>query len=72
MSPIRVDKDLLPTAVFGIPLTHLGRPDGWLVGAFSLEEMWKIVIGSASATTVRAGRRPDGELIAHGDPDKKA
>jgi len=37
MSGIRVDEDLLPTALFAIHLTRLGEPSGWLVGQFSLE-----------------------------------
>src|SRR4051812_24237809 len=42
MSPIRIDKDGLPTATFEI---HLAREAGWLVGEFSLEEMWRMVDG---------------------------
>ena len=73
MSPIRVDEDLLPTTIFAIHLTHLNRPSGWLVGEFSLEQMWRMV------DEIRIGKRgyalvvaPDGTLVAHGDPDKKA
>jgi signal transduction histidine kinase len=73
MSPIRVDEDVLPTTVFVIRLTHLGEPAGWLVGQFSLEEMWRTVdrirIGAHGYAMVIAS---DGELVAHGDPDKKA
>ena len=73
MSPIRVDEDLLPTTTFALQLTRLGQPSGWLVGEFSLEEMWRMVdrirIGESGYAMVVA---PDGELIAHGDPDKKA
>ena len=73
MSPIRVDDDLLPTTVFAIHLTLLNQPSGWLVGEFSLEEMWRMVdqirIGEHGYALVVA---PDGALIAHGDPDKKA
>ena len=73
MSPIRVDEDLLPTSVFAIHLTRLNQPAGWLVGEFSLEEMWRMVdrirIGDHGYAMVVA---PGGELIAHGDPDKKA
>src|SRR5262245_55083834 len=73
MSPIRVDDDLLPTANFGIHMTHLNQPSGWLVGEFSLEEMWRMVdrirIGESGYAMVIA---PGGELVAHGDPDKKA
>jgi signal transduction histidine kinase len=73
MSPIRVDDDLLPTATFAIHLTRLNQPAGWLVGEFSLEEMWRMVdqirIGAHGFALVVA---PDGTLIAHGDPDRKA
>jgi signal transduction histidine kinase len=73
MSPIRVDEDLLPTSVFAIRLTHLNQPAGWLAGEFSLEEMWRMVdqirIGDHGYAMVVA---PGGELVAHGDPDKKA
>jgi two-component system NtrC family sensor kinase len=73
MSPIRIDNDLLPTAVFAIHLTRLNRPAGWLVGEFSLEEMWRTVdrirIGGHGFALVVG---PGGELIAHGNPDKKA
>jgi signal transduction histidine kinase len=73
MSPIRIDSDQLPTTVFAIHLTRLNRPAGWLVGEFSLEEMWRMVdrirIGDHGFALVVA---PGGELIAHGNPDKKA
>jgi signal transduction histidine kinase len=73
MSPLRVDEDLLPTSVFAVPLTRLNKPSGWLVGELNLEEMWRVV------DSIRTGQRgfalvaaPDGALVAHGDPDKKA
>ena len=73
MSPIRIDRDLLPTTVFAIHLTRLNRPDGWLAGEISLEAMWQMV------DRIRVGQRgfalvigPGGELVAHGNPDKKA
>ena len=73
MSPMRVDEDLLPTSVFAIHLTRLNQPAGWLTGEFSLEEMWRMVdqirIGDHGFAMVVA---PGGELVAHGDPDKKA
>src|SRR3954470_5932307 len=73
MSPIRVDEDLLPSSVFALHLTHLNQPAGWLAGEFSLEEMWRMVdqirIGDHGYAMVIA---PGGELIAHGDPDRKA
>jgi signal transduction histidine kinase len=73
MSPIRVDEDLLPTTTFAIHLTRLNQPSGWLVGEFSLEQMWRMVdqirIGGHGYALVVA---PDGALVAHGNPDKKA
>jgi signal transduction histidine kinase len=73
MSPIRVDDDLLPTSTFIIGLTHLSEPAGWLAGGINLEEMWQMVdrirIGTHGYAMIVA---PGGELIAHGDPDKKA
>ena len=73
MSPIRVDEDMLPTSTFAIPLTHLNQPAGWLAGELNLEEMWRMVdgirIGGHGFAMVVAG---DGQLIAHGDPDKKS
>ncbi len=72
MSPIRIDADLLPTAVFAVHLTRLNQPSGWLVGEISLEEMWRMVdqirIGDHGYALVIG---PNGQLIAHGDPDKK-
>jgi signal transduction histidine kinase len=73
MSAIHVDEDLLPTSVFAIHLMRLNEPFGWLGGEFNLEEMWRMVdhirIGDHGYALVIA---PGGELIAHGDPDKKA
>jgi signal transduction histidine kinase len=73
MSPMRIDQDMLPTSVFAIHLTRLNQPAGWLVGEFSLEEMWRMVdrirIGEHGFALVVA---PNGALIAHGDPAKKA
>lgn len=72
-SPIRVDDDLLPTMTFAVRLDRLNTPAGWLVGEMSLEEMWRMV------DQIRIGERgfalvvgPDGTLVAHGDPNKKA
>lgn len=73
MSPIYLDQDGLPTTTFSIQLTRLNQPAGWLVGEFSLEGMWRMVdqirIGEHGFAMVVA---PNGALIAHGDPDKKA
>ncbi len=72
MSPITVDDDLLPTTVFTIQLENLNQPSGWLMGEFSLEEMWRMVdqirIGQRGFALVVAS---GGRLIAHGDPDEK-
>ena len=73
MSPIRVDDDLLPTATFAVHLRRLNQPAGWLAGEISLEQMWRMVdqirIGQHGYAMVLG---PRGELIAHGDPDKKS
>lgn len=73
MSPLRVDDDLLPTSVFAIHLVRLNQPSGWLIGELSLEEMWRMVdqirVGTQGFALVVG---PDGTLIAHGDPDRKA
>jgi signal transduction histidine kinase len=73
MSAIHVDEDQLPTTLFVMHLSRLGEPAGWLVGQFSLEEMWRTVdrirVGAHGFAMVLAS---NGELIAHGDPDKKA
>jgi signal transduction histidine kinase len=73
MSGVRVDEDLLPTTLFAIHMMRLGEPSGWLVGQFSLEQMWRTVdrirIGKHGYALVLA---PNGELVAHGDPDRKA
>src|SRR5919204_661369 len=70
---MRAAEDQLPTTTFAIHLSHLNQPAGWLAGEFSLEEMWRMVdqirIGDHGYAMVVV---PDGELIAHGDPDKKA
>jgi signal transduction histidine kinase len=73
ISPITIDGDLLPTAIVGIKLAHVGQASGALVGEISLEEMWRTVdrirVGEHGyALVVAAG----GELIAHGNPNEKA
>jgi signal transduction histidine kinase len=72
MSSIHVDDDLLPSALFSVRMMRLNQPAGWLVGEFSLEQMWRMVdeirIGQHGFALVVA---PDGTLLAHGDPDKK-
>jgi len=72
MSPIAVDDDLLPTTIFTVRLQSLDRTTGWLMGEFSLEEMWRMVdqirIGRHGFALVIAS---DGRLIADGDPNEK-
>lgn len=73
VSSIEVDDDLLPTMNFAVRLERLNTPAGWLVGEMSLEEMWRMVdrirIGTQGFALVVG---PDGTLVAHGDPNKKA
>jgi signal transduction histidine kinase len=73
LSPIAIDDDLLPTAVVGIKLTQVGQSAGSLVGEISLEEMWRMVdrirVGDQGFALVVA---PNGQLIAHGNPNEKA
>ena len=72
ISPIAVDDDFLPTTTITIPLSRLGRRDGWLVGEVSLEDLWRMVDG------IRVGAEgfallvaEDGRLLAHGRPEEK-
>jgi signal transduction histidine kinase len=73
VSPIEIDDDLLPRAIVGIKLTHVGKASGALVGEFSLEEMWRLVdrikVGEQGYALIVA---PNGKLIAHGNPNDKA
>ena len=73
ISPIAVDDDFLPTTTITIPLSRLGRRDGWLVGEVSLEELWRMVdgirVGSEGFALLVA---EDGRLLAHGRPEEKA
>ena len=63
---------LLPTTTVAIPLSHLGRPDGWLVGEVSLEALWRMVddirVGQEGFALLIAR---DGRLVAHGSPNQK-
>ena len=72
IAPISVDEDLLPTTTVTIPLSHLGRPDGWLVGEVSLEALWRMVddirVGQEGFALLIAR---DGRLVAHGSPNQK-
>jgi signal transduction histidine kinase len=73
LSPISIDDDFLPTADVGIKLTQVGASSGLLVGRISLEEMWRMVdrirVGEQGYALVVA---PNGQLIAHGNPNEKA
>ena len=72
VSPIDIDDDLLPRAIVGIKLSHVGQAAGSLVGEISLEEMWRMVdrirVGEQGYALVVA---PEGQLIAHGNPNEK-
>ena len=72
IAPITVDDDFLPTTTVSLPITGLGEVSGWLVGEVSLEELWRMVdrirVGQEGFAMVVAD---GGQLIAHGDPDKK-
>ncbi len=72
LSPVAVDDDLMPTTTATIRVTHLDGRQDWLVGAFDLMEIWRMVDG------IRVGQQGyalilamDGRLIAHGNPDEK-
>ena len=72
IAPVTVDDDLLPTTTVSLPITRLGEANGWLVGAVSLEELWRMVarirVGQQGFAMVVA---EGGQLIAHGDPDQQ-
>jgi len=42
MSRVFVDADMLPTMLVAVPLSHERRQAGWLVGEFSIEELWRM------------------------------
>lgn len=73
VSPITIDDDLLPTTTISIPIDATAdAPGGWIVGGFSLEELWRMV------DRIRVGQHgyaallsSDGRLVAHGDPNEK-
>jgi signal transduction histidine kinase len=73
MSPVYVDNDLLPTALVAAPIGRGGRQAGWLVGEFSIEELWRlsgrIRIGASGYAMVVS---PRGELLAHGNPEERS
>jgi signal transduction histidine kinase len=73
MSPVFVDNDLLPTMLIAAPLGRGGNQSGWLVGEFSIEELWRLTdrirIGSSGYAMVVG---PGGALLAHGDPDERS
>ncbi len=72
MSPVFVDDDLLPTAVVSVPYGRPRERSGWLVGEFSIEDLWRMVarirIGTRGVALVVA---TGGELLAHGDPEER-
>lgn len=73
MSPVYVDNDLLPTSLVAVRLGRGKRQSGWLVGEFSIEELWRLVgrirVGSRGVVLLVG---PGGELLAHGNPDERS
>ena len=72
MSPVSVDNDLLPTTLVAAPLGRAERRSGWLVGEFSIEELWRLtrrIRVGASGFAVVVG--PRGDLLAHGNPEER-
>jgi len=73
MSPVFVDNDMLPTALVAAPLGHAERQAGWLVGEFSIEELWRLtgrIRVGASGYAIVVG--PRGDLLAHGNPEERS
>ncbi len=72
MSPVYVDNDLLPTALVAAPIGRAGREAGWLVGEFSIEELWRLTgrirVGASGYAMVVS---PRGDLLAHGNPEER-
>jgi signal transduction histidine kinase len=73
MSPVFVDGDMLPTTLVAAPLGRGQKQAGWLVGEFSIEELWRMVgrirIGTTGYALVLG---PGGELLAHGNPEERS
>jgi len=73
MSPVYVDNDLLPTALVAAPFGRGERQAGWLVGEFSIEELWRLTdrirVGTFGYAMVVG---PGGELLAHGNPNERS
>ena len=73
MSPVFVDNDMLPTALVAAPLGRAERRAGWLVGEFSIEELWRLtgrIRVGASGYAVVVG--PRGDLLAHGNAEERS
>jgi signal transduction histidine kinase len=73
MSQVFVDDDLLPTARVAAPLGRADRRAGWLVGEFSIEELWRLTdrirVGTAGYAMILSAR---GDLLAHGNPEERS
>jgi signal transduction histidine kinase len=73
MSKVTIDADLLPTALVAVRLGRRQRHTGWLVGEFSIEQLWRLVDSIHFRTqgyVLVVG--PGGELLAHGNPDERS
>jgi signal transduction histidine kinase len=72
LTPVSLDDDLLPRTTGAIRLTRLRQHTGWLVGEFSLTDMWRTV------DSIRIGEHgyalvvgDNGQVVAHGNPNRK-
>lgn len=72
MSPVTLDDDGLPTTTVTLPIGRGSESGGWLVGEFSIEELWRMVgrirIGQSGVALLIDAR---GELLAHGDANRQ-
>ncbi|MEW5982329.1 MAG: sensor histidine kinase [Acidobacteriota bacterium] len=72
MSPVFVDDDVLPTSFVTLPFSLGSEGDGWLVGEFSIEELWRMVdrirVGDSGVALIVG---PGGVLLAHGNPSQR-
>ena len=78
MSRMFIDADLLPTSLVAVRLGRRQQYTGWLVGEFSIEQLWRMVGGIRIGQPDGRGHTkgyvllvgPGGELLAHGNPDE--
>jgi signal transduction histidine kinase len=72
IEPVTLDEDGMPTTRISVRLPHVQEDAGWIVGEISLESLWRMVgrikIGKQGFALIVSDQ---GQLIAHGNPDKK-